>query len=147
MFQSLYLEGNQLTELPDHFFSKCSNLKWLDLRNNQLKVLPPSIEKLRYILHSLSWLPTRQDNLFPTDYRCLKTLLLEGNQLVSLPVQLCRLPHLTGLNISHNPLKNPPRDVIDKGTKVCIYVGAVMLDLLMDVLPLGCTWLLARDAE
>lgn len=52
------------------------------------------------------------------NFRYLRTLLLEGNQLTSLPPQLGHLNHLTGLNIANNPLTAPPRHVIEKGTKV-----------------------------
>lgn len=75
--------------------------------------------------------------------RCLRTLLLENNQLTSLPPQLgknraynhrrgvsrplptamaCflagRLHHLSGLSLSQNPLECPPQHVVMDGTKV-----------------------------
>lgn len=46
-FQCLYLEGNRLTSLSASLFSFCPNLHWLDLRNNLLTHLPPSIHILR----------------------------------------------------------------------------------------------------
>lgn len=104
--ENLYLEGNKLRSIPDSLFLNCLNLKWLDLRNNEIEVLPPSIDKLR----------------------SLKTLLLQGNRLVSLPAQLCRLSQLTGLNISHNPLQDPPREITDKGTKAVLGYLREMLD-------------------
>lgn len=55
--------------------------------------------------------------------RFLKTLLLEGNELVTLPVELSRLSHLTGLNLSNNPLQDPPKEVTDRGTKVLRIAG------------------------
>ncbi|XP_064382340.1 uncharacterized protein LOC135331191 isoform X2 [Halichondria panicea] len=96
--ECLYIEGNELSTLPESLFISCPNLRWLDLRNNHLTSIPPSIEKLRY----------------------LRTLLLEGNRIISLPPQLGRLRHLTGLNLSNNPLENPPKHIVQKGTKVVL---------------------------
>lgn len=95
--ECVYLEGNKLKTLPETFFACCPNLRWLDLRNNSLTVLPSSIEKLK----------------------SLRTLLLEGNQLTTLPLQLGRL-QLTGLNLSRNPLQSPPKHIIEHGTKAVL---------------------------
>ncbi|MGH0132445.1 UNVERIFIED_CONTAM: hypothetical protein FKN15_035952 [Acipenser sinensis] len=77
--ENLYLEGNEISSLPDHFFSELSNLVWLDLRNNKISCLPPGIGQ----------------------HRCLKTLLLEGNPIKELPIELAMPPieklKLTGL--------------------------------------------------
>ncbi|XP_062927266.1 leucine-rich repeat-containing protein 27-like isoform X2 [Mobula hypostoma] len=62
----LYLEGNVISELSEDFFHRLPHLIWLDLRNNKLTSLPLSIG----------------------DHRCLKTLLLEGNPIRKLPVEL-----------------------------------------------------------
>ncbi|XP_067908781.1 leucine-rich repeat-containing protein 27-like isoform X2 [Heterodontus francisci] len=64
--QNLYLEGNAITVLSEDFFHQLPNLIWLDLRNNKLTSLPLSIG----------------------DHRYLKTLLLEGNPIRKLPVEL-----------------------------------------------------------
>lgn len=55
-------------------------------------------------------------------FRSLRTLLLEGNRLTTLPPQLGRLRHLSGLNLSNNPLESPPKCIIEKGTKVQFYI-------------------------
>lgn len=57
-------------------------------------------------------------NAYFLTFRSLRTLLLEGNKLTTLPPQLGRLRHLTGLNLSNNPLESPPKSIIEKGTKV-----------------------------
>lgn len=41
--QYLYLEGNQISDLPDSFFISLPRLLWLDLRNNQIPSLPAQI--------------------------------------------------------------------------------------------------------
>ena len=69
-----------------------------------------------YCLSLFVYLQLLANNFF--NFRCLRTLLLEGNQLTSLPPQLGCLSHLTGLNIANNPLTSPPSYVIEKGTKV-----------------------------
>lgn len=65
--QYLYLEGNELTCLPDNFFDCLPNLKWLDLRKNCLITLP---------------------SMYISRHKNLKNLLLEGNELRTLPLEL-----------------------------------------------------------
>ncbi|XP_064630967.1 leucine-rich repeat-containing protein 27-like isoform X2 [Lineus longissimus] len=90
----LYLEGNNLTCLPEDFFDRLPNLKWLDLRRNYIVGLPST-----YIGR----------------HCCLKTLLLEGNELKSLPLELGLVETLTGLNIASNPLEFPSSEIIERG--------------------------------
>lgn len=52
-FKNLYLEGNELSSLPDNLFSSLPYLLWLDLRNNQLTCLPADIGQHRYSKNSL----------------------------------------------------------------------------------------------
>lgn len=66
-FQYLYLEGNELTSLPDDFFDCLPRLTWLDLRRNKLLRLP---------------------SVYTGRHNHLRTLLLEGNKLRSLPLEL-----------------------------------------------------------
>jgi len=44
-------------------------------------------------------------------------LLVQGNQLKELPIQLGNVPTLTGLNIADNPIVYPPPQVIKHGTQ------------------------------
>jgi Leucine-rich repeat (LRR) protein len=63
----LYLEGNQISQLPDDLFLRLPNLKWIDLRNNQITQIPAiGLDK----------------------HDSLRYLLLGGNLIHSLPVQL-----------------------------------------------------------
>lgn len=64
----LYLENNALAEIPEELFPSLQNLEWLDVRNNQLKSLPKNIKS-----HS-----------------SLHTLLLQGNKIQVLPLELCK---------------------------------------------------------
>lgn len=66
-FQYVYLEGNELTSLPDDFFDCLPRLTWLDLRRNKLLRLP---------------------SVYTGRHNHLRTLLLEGNKLRSLPLEL-----------------------------------------------------------
>ena len=56
-----------LTELPANFFTIFTNIKWLDLRNNQITNLP---------LKGLA------------QHEMLRYLLLENNQIKRLPVEI-----------------------------------------------------------
>ncbi|XP_030841992.1 leucine-rich repeat-containing protein 27 [Strongylocentrotus purpuratus] len=91
----LYLEGNLLQKIPSQLFEDVMNVKWLDLRNNNIHHLPAEIGY----------------------HRCLKTLLLEGNQISELPPEMGQLRTLTGLNLRGNPIEFPPLKVIEKGVK------------------------------
>ena len=89
----LYLEGNVLCSLPEDFFTCLASLEWLDLRNNKLRKIPNNVG----------------------EHKKLKTLLLGRNQLTVLPAEMGFLKTLTGLNLSENPLEEPPHSVVSKG--------------------------------
>ena len=91
--QYLYLEGNVISSLPEEFFVCLRNLEWLDLRNNKLMEVPKNVGK----------------------HKNLKTILLGINQLRVLPPEIGLVKTLTGLNLSENPLEDPPQSVISKG--------------------------------
>jgi len=67
--QYLYLEGNKLTQLSPDLFLRLPNIKWLDLRNNQLTSIP---------------------NFGLANHRSLQYLLLSRNCLRALPFELGR---------------------------------------------------------
>ncbi|CAF0780669.1 unnamed protein product [Rotaria sordida] len=94
--QYLYLEGNQLTQLPNDLFTRLPNLKWLDLRNNQLISIPS---------HDLA------------KHNSLQYLLLSGNHLRTLPCELGKVKTLSALNLDGNPLVHPPFEIIKQGIK------------------------------
>ncbi|XP_035734482.1 probable serine/threonine-protein kinase qkgA [Vespa mandarinia] len=89
----LYLENNALSEIPEEIFPSLQNLEWLDVRNNQLKTLPKSIKS-----HS-----------------SLHTLLLQGNKIQVLPLELCMVPKLKNLQVARNPLTMPPANIVALG--------------------------------
>ncbi|XP_060782207.1 leucine-rich repeat-containing protein 27-like isoform X2 [Neoarius graeffei] len=91
--KNLYLEGNELSSLPDNLFSSLPHLLWLDLRNNQLTCLPADIGH----------------------HRRLKTLLLEGNPITELPVELGNMITLRALSLRNCPVSFPPQEVLQQG--------------------------------
>ncbi|XP_050449037.1 leucine-rich repeat and death domain-containing protein 1-like isoform X2 [Cataglyphis hispanica] len=91
--QMLYLENNNLSELPKELFVSLSYLQWLDVRNNQLTNLPTSIRS----------------------HPSLESILLQGNKFEKLPLELCLVPKLKILNVAHNPIITPPKDIIALG--------------------------------
>lgn len=102
----LYLEGNELSALPDDFFDKLPNLVWLDVRRNNLLRLP---------------------SVYTGRHQHLRSLLLESNRLRSLPLELGLIKSLNGLNISNNPIEFPPKDVMEKGTTAILQFLREML--------------------
>lgn len=67
----LYLDSNNLVELPDEIFTTLKNLRWLDVRNNHLVVIPPCVK----------------------GHASLETLLLQGNNIEKLPLELGVIIH------------------------------------------------------
>ncbi|XP_033882939.3 leucine-rich repeat-containing protein 27-like isoform X1 [Acipenser ruthenus] len=96
--ENLYLEGNEISSLPDHFFSEMANLVWLDLRNNKISCLPPGIGR----------------------HRCLNTLLLEGNPIKELPIELGNLITLRALSLRQCPIEFPPEDIVHQGLQAIL---------------------------
>ncbi|XP_048507393.1 E3 ubiquitin-protein ligase LRSAM1-like isoform X5 [Athalia rosae] len=90
----LYLENNNLLKLPNALFSTLKFLHWIDVRNNKLTDLPSNI----------AWHP------------CLETILLQGNEIEKLPLQLCLIPNLKRLQVTRNPLVFPPKNIVDRGS-------------------------------
>ncbi|XP_018534849.1 LOW QUALITY PROTEIN: leucine-rich repeat-containing protein 27 [Lates calcarifer] len=89
----LYLEGNQISSIPDSLFISLPSLQWLDLRNNQIVSLPAEIGS----------------------HRSLKALLLEGNPISELPPELGNVITLKGLNLRNCPITFPPPDIVHQG--------------------------------
>ncbi|KAK2823963.1 hypothetical protein Q5P01_021138 [Channa striata] len=89
----LYLEGNQLSSIPDSLFFSLPNLQWLDLRNNQIVSLPAEIGM----------------------HRSLRTLLLEENPISELPPELGNVITLKGLNLRNCPITFPPKEIVHQG--------------------------------
>ncbi|CAL1545058.1 unnamed protein product [Lymnaea stagnalis] len=102
----LYLQGNEIAYLPDNFFKCFPSLLWLDLRNNALSRIPSA---------------------YLSNHTCLRNLLLEGNNLRNLPLELGLVKSLHGLNIAGNPLDFPPQSIMETGTQA-------ILQFLRDVL-------------
>ncbi|XP_037638576.1 leucine-rich repeat-containing protein 27-like [Sebastes umbrosus] len=103
----LYLEGNQISSIPDSMFIRLPNLLWLDLRNNQIASLPAEIG-----LH-----------------RSLKTILLEGNPISELPLELGNVITLNGLNLRNCPITSPPPDTVNQGLQSILqYLRSAMAE-------------------
>ena len=89
----LYLEGNTICLIPGDFFTCLHSLEWLDLRNNKVHEIPRNVG----------------------EHKNLKILLLGRNKLTFLPTELGLIRTLKGLNLSDNPLEDPPQFVINRG--------------------------------
>ena len=79
--ESLFLDGNKLTELPAEI-GDLRELRVLSVSNNQLVGLPTSIQRLTTLLE----------------------LDLDGNKLTELPAEIGDLRELRWLHVERNPL-------------------------------------------
>ncbi|XP_029926650.1 leucine-rich repeat-containing protein 27 [Myripristis murdjan] len=105
--KNLYLEGNQISNLPDSMFISLPNLLWLDLRNNQITSIPAGIG-----LH-----------------RSLKTLLLEGNPIAELPPELGNVITLKALSLRNCPIRFPPQHIVYQGLPcILLYLRSAMAE-------------------
>ncbi|KAL0964292.1 hypothetical protein UPYG_G00321880 [Umbra pygmaea] len=105
--KNLYLEGNEISSLPDTLFTNLPNLVWLDLRNNLITFLPAEIGV----------------------HRCLKTLLLEGNPITELPLELGNVVSLKALSLRYCPITFPPQEVLQEGLQCILqYLRRAMAD-------------------
>ena len=106
--QLLYLQDNELKNLPDRTFADLPALERIFLESNQLSSLPegifsglPALEVLWLVRNQLTSLP---EGLF-SGLSSLKWLSLAGNRLNSLPPGLfADLSALVELNLGGNPL-------------------------------------------
>jgi len=96
----LYLNGNKLKTLPADFFSEMQIMEYLDLRDNQLIEIPAG--------NPLA------------NHKALKAILLQNNQLTTLPMELGNILTLTTVSFSGNPLTFPPPEVILYGCKAIL---------------------------
>jgi len=110
----LDLRYNRLNTLPDALL-QLSQLTSLSLGYNQLSILPKSLSNLSQLTsldlgyNQLSVLPESVILLVQ-----LTSLNLSWNQLKIIPnIQL--LTHLEKLELDHNPIENPPIEIVDQG--------------------------------
>lgn len=94
--EALELHGNAISELPANFFSALQSLEELDLGNNELHVLPPSISQASR----------------------LAALFVGGNQLTELPQVVCQIDALGVIDVSHNRIRMLPDFSLSKRLQV-----------------------------
>lgn len=109
--QTLYLYSNALKELSEEV-SRFSNLKILNLYNNQLIKIPKTIisltalKELRISNNQLEEIPKEICNL-PS----LELLYVMENQLTALPEEIGNLPHIKEIAVRNNQIKNIPSSI------------------------------------
>ncbi|KAJ8343740.1 hypothetical protein SKAU_G00310690 [Synaphobranchus kaupii] len=115
--ETLDLQHNKLGQLPESFFYKALNLRYLNLSANSLEAIPPSSQS-EQSLSTLQELYLTGNNLTETcaallaGHQNLRVLHLAYNQLLSFPAsKLSKLELLEELNLSGNKLKAIPSTV------------------------------------
>ncbi|XP_052006771.1 PH domain leucine-rich repeat-containing protein phosphatase 2-like [Xyrauchen texanus] len=115
--ETLDLQHNKLKELPESFFYKALNLKYLNVSANALVTIPPSSQS-EESLSTLQELYLTGNNLnencaaLLVGHQNLRVLHMAYNQLLSFPAsKLSKLEVLEELNLSGNKLKMIPSTV------------------------------------
>ncbi|MBL0265422.1 MAG: leucine-rich repeat domain-containing protein [Leptospiraceae bacterium] len=85
---SLFLDGNHLTKIPDSV-TQCKCLVLLSLSGNHIDEIPESLVKLKKLTY----------------------LALNDNKIVSIPENIGELTHLSYLNLSKNKIKTIPESI------------------------------------
>lgn len=112
--ERLSLQRNQLSSLPKNFYIIASNIRYLDLHNNNFTVFPSNItdckklEILDLSSNKLTLIP-RHDIL---QLQNLKVISLKENKFKYLPPALGDLSHLNLIEVADNPLIVPSSDII-----------------------------------
>ncbi len=105
----LLLNNNNLTRIPSSFLAPLSQLKSLNLSQNQLSYIPEEVctlvrlEVLHLEENKLEVLPSRIGKLTN-----LQKLFVQRNQLNDLPEEICTLTGLKVLQLEDNNLKKLP---------------------------------------
>lgn len=108
---TLYLTGNNLSSLPESF-GDLGNLRYLDIIDNQLTSLPESfgnlinLEEAHLNKNQIASLPESIGDLAN-----LEVLMLTSNKLNSVPDSITNLTNLTRLSLSYNELTQLPSDI------------------------------------
>lgn len=140
----LLLNDNWLKDLHEAgggTLSDLSNIRVLDIHNNEIKSLPESIGELESLQvlnlenNKLSKLPNSIGNLsrlqtlhlkgnrlkeLPTSLcsmKCLRMLDIRENRITTLPRQLCNVRTLETLMVDPDQMTYPPSDVCNSGTE------------------------------
>lgn len=133
---SLSYSSKQLTDFPTEIFSgKLWNLKSLTLRDNEIKTIPTSLNRLYYLtdldltnneiesIDFLSFSHLNQLTLLNLSYnyiddltpfysmKSLRALYLSDNKISKIPTGISKLSSLTILNLNRNYIKDIPNEI------------------------------------
>uniref|UniRef100_T1HWJ4 Leucine-rich repeat protein soc-2 homolog n=1 Tax=Rhodnius prolixus TaxID=13249 RepID=T1HWJ4_RHOPR len=87
----IYLSDNHIKQIDGAMFAAFPNLKYLDLRDNELNSFPKEV----------------------LNHPNLNTILLDGNEITELPLELGSLSNLRGLFIHGNPITFPSNEILE----------------------------------
>ena len=141
-YNNIFKEKNEISTISNNI-QNLINLEELDLHNNNLKKFPEKLLKLSK-LKTLNLNENFIDNIPPEIVQLsnLKQISINSNYIKELPVELNKTTELRTLDISYNriedltpikdillnetiilkfdnnPIKNPPLEFLNKGTKI-----------------------------
>ncbi|OBT86362.1 hypothetical protein VE02_03804 [Pseudogymnoascus sp. 03VT05] len=110
--ERLALSHNQISTFPSRF-AECTSLRYLNVRNNAIREFPLSICELS----SLEILDISRNKLriLPPELAkltALKVLSVQKNRIEDLPLCLADMNSLQCLKLDGNPIRYPPKEVL-----------------------------------
>ncbi len=111
---TLNFRNNYLTSLPTYLFNNCLRLTYLNFSLNELTSLPQEIEniiELRELNLKGNHL-TKLPNL--SALTNLRSLIVNGNNLIEINCDIKKLTNLTKLNLKNNMLAHWPKELDSK---------------------------------
>lgn len=112
--QELYVNGNQIEDLPEHFFAACENLILLNVSNNRLVMLPILDGNRSHLERLYASNNMLHDRVLDTimNLTSLRILHLSYNRLTAFP-ECCisNWPDIEELNISGNKIQHLPENL------------------------------------
>eukprot|EP00126_Sphaerothecum_destruens_P013500 Sdes_comp23111_c0_seq1m21426 len=113
-FTKIILAVNRISSIPDDFCSSFTEINVLDLHQNCLQTIPPSISNLCQL--TVLDISHNEITALPRELFKITSLIsfnIAHNQVLEIPSHISAWTQLNKLDISHNRIQNLPNEIVD----------------------------------